>query len=65
MDVFFISSNVNQYLTIVLLGVRKKQAADDSVASEDVLKMFKDYVGAVEVDTSEQDKLKENIQTEK
>lgn len=61
MAVSFISSNVRISLIIVLLGVRKKQAADDSVPSEDVLKMFKDYVGAVEVDTSEQDALKKSI----
>ena len=40
-----------------MLGVRNKQRADDSVPSEDVLKMFYDYIGAVEVDTSEHDQM--------
>ena len=40
-----------------MLGVRNKQRADDSVPSEDVLKMFHDYIGAVEVDTSEYDQM--------
>lgn len=45
----------------VLLGVRNKQRADDSVPTEDVLKMFYDYIGAVEVDTTEFDQLKEAV----
>ena len=36
---------MNNYL--VLLGVRKKQIVDDSVPSDEVLKMFYDYIGAV------------------
>lgn len=45
----------------VLLGVRNKQRADDSVPTDDVLKMFYDYVGAVEVDTTEFDGLKAKV----
>ena len=40
-----------------MLGVRNKQRADDSVPSEDVLKMFHDYIGAAQVDTSEYDEM--------
>lgn len=35
------------FTILVLLGVRNKQKADDSVPSDDVLKMFYDYIGAV------------------
>lgn len=48
-----------------MLGVRNKQRADDSVPSEDVLKMFHDYIGAVEVDTTEFDQMTQEAQAVK
>lgn len=42
-----ISLNVILLIILVLLGVRNKQRADDSVPSDDVLKMFYDYIGAM------------------
>lgn len=45
-----------------MLGVRNKQRADDSVPSQDVLKMFYDYIGAAEVDTSEFDQMAKDVE---
>ena len=48
-----------------MLGIRNKQKADDSVPNEDALKMFHDYIGAVEVDTTEQNELEKAIEEAK
>lgn len=50
MAVFCTSSNVSLQNNSVMLGMRNKQKADDSVPNEDALKMFHDYIGAVEID---------------
>ena len=48
-----------------MLGIRKKQKADDSVPNEDALKMFHDYIGAVEIDMTQHDELKKSIEEAK
>jgi len=40
------SDQVYLFYDAVLLGVRNKQIDDDSVPSDDVLKMFYEYIGA-------------------
>ena len=52
-------------LLLVLLGLRNKQAADDSVPSTDVIEMFKEYIGSVDPDITQQNILKEEINVQK
>ena len=49
----------------VMLGIRNKQKADDSVPNEDALKMFHDYIGAIEIDMTEHNELQKSIEEEK
>lgn len=50
---------------LVLFGLRTKQQHDESVPNADALEMFKEYFGALTPDSSEQDALKTEIDTEK
>ena len=61
MDVCFTSWNVWMNNNSVMLGIRSKQKADDSVPNEDALKMFHEYIGAVEIDMTEHNELKKSI----